>query len=89
MPSGEAMQCAGAVVASDIRVHRDVFADAGGTAPTFAALFGVNMMLTAPEGGVHADADVEQWLTETGFGQTRSLTFPPPMPHRAVTGVRP
>ena len=67
----------------------DVFADAGGTAPTFAALFGVNMMLTAPEGGVHADADVEQWLTETGFGQTRSLTFPPPMPHRAVTGVRP
>jgi SAM-dependent methyltransferase len=70
-------------------VVSDVFADAGGTTPPFAALFGVNMMLTAPEGGVHADADVLAWLVATGFSDAVARAFPPPMPHRMVTGVRP
>lgn len=33
----------------------DVFTDAGGGTPAFAALFGLNMLLTAPNGGVHAE----------------------------------
>jgi SAM-dependent methyltransferase len=76
------------LVPGGLLIVSDVFADAGGTAPAFAALFGVNMMLTAPAGGVHADADVQRWLAEAGFERTRALAFPPPMPHRAVTGVR-
>ena len=67
----------------------DVFSDAGGTGPLFATLFGLNMMLTAPNGGVHADRDVETWMQEAGFGETVVKAFPPPMPHRMVTGVKP
>ncbi len=67
----------------------DVFTDAGGTSPPFAAMFGLNMMLTAPHGGVHADADVRAWMGERGFNDLRTTPLPPPMPHRVVTGVKP
>lgn len=69
-------------------VVADVFTDAGGTQPAFAALFGLNMMLTAPDGGVHADADVRRWMADAGFADLRVTPLPPPMPHRVVTGVR-
>ena len=67
----------------------DVFADEGGTHPPFAAMFGLNMMLTAPDGGVHSDADVKRWMAEAGFGELRTAALPPPMPHRVVLGVKP
>lgn len=66
----------------------DVFTDAGGSGPTFATLFGLNMLLTAPAGGVHADADVARWMKDAGFGATEIRTFPAPMPHRVVLGVK-
>lgn len=66
----------------------DVFTDAGGTQPAFAALFGLNMMLTAADGGVHADADVHRWMSEAGFVDLRTASLPPPMPHRVVMGVK-
>ena len=66
----------------------DVFTDADHTSPMFATLFGLNMMLTAPEGGVHADADVGGWLSEGGFESIDYRPFPPPMPHRLVMGTR-
>lgn len=66
----------------------DVFADAGGTHPAFAALFGLNMMLTAPDGGVHADVDVATWIGEAGFSRSEIRPFPPPMPHRLVVGEK-
>jgi SAM-dependent methyltransferase len=69
-------------------VISDIFADEGGAGPTFATLFGLNMMLTADDGGVHADADVAQWLVEGGFEKVDRQNFPPPMPHRNVTGVK-
>jgi SAM-dependent methyltransferase len=65
----------------------DVFADEGGATPVFAALFGLNMMLSAPDGGVHADADVCRWLEEAGFHDVNAQPFPPPMPHRVVVGT--
>jgi len=65
----------------------DVFTDAGGAAPLFATLFGLNMLLTAPDGTVHADADVAEWMSAAGFGELASRSFPPPMPHRVVTGI--
>jgi SAM-dependent methyltransferase len=66
----------------------DVFADSGGLSPRFATLFGLNMLLTARDGGVHADADVQTWMNRSGFEQTRIDAFPPPMPHRLITGVK-
>lgn len=66
----------------------DVFTDAGNASPLFATLFGLNMMLTAPNGGVHADADVGQWMTDEGFGDIQYSPFPPPMPHRIVMGIK-
>ncbi len=70
-------------------VVSDVFTDQGGCQPTFAAMFGLNMMLTAPDGGVHADANVAHWMTSAGFRDTRMAPLPPPMPHRIVTGIKP
>jgi cyclopropane fatty-acyl-phospholipid synthase-like methyltransferase len=67
----------------------DVFADEGGTHPPFAAMFGLNMMLTAPDGGVHSDSDVKRWMAEAGFAELRTASLPPPMPHRVVLGVKP
>ncbi len=66
----------------------DVFTDEGGALPTFAAMFGLNMMLTAPDGGVHADADVRRWMADCGLDDLRMVPLPPPMPHRVVTGVK-
>ena len=55
----------------------------------FSALFGISMMLTAPDGCVHADADVADWMEAAGFTGIDRKPFPPPMPHRVVTGVKP
>ena len=70
-------------------VVSDVFTDRGGSQPTFAAMFGLNMMLTAPDGGVHADAAVQGWMADSGFRELRVVPLPPPMPHRVVLGVKP
>ncbi|MEO7115453.1 MAG: methyltransferase [Caldimonas sp.] len=70
-------------------VVSDVFTDLGGSQPTFAAMFGLNMMLTAPDGGVHSDADVQRWMGDCGFRDLRMAPLPPPMPHRVVFGVKP
>lgn len=67
----------------------DVFTDRGGTGPSFATLFGLNMMLTAPDGGIHADADVADWMRAAGFQDIQIRHFPPPMPHRVVFGALP
>jgi SAM-dependent methyltransferase len=65
----------------------DVFADEGGATPVFAALFGLNMMLSAPDGGIHADADVCRWMEAAGFRDVSAQPFPPPLPHRLVVGT--
>jgi len=77
-----------AVVPGGLIVVADVFTERGGTTPAFAALFGLNMMLSAPDGGVHADADVAAWMEEAGCSRIERRPFPPPMPHRVVIGTR-
>lgn len=69
-------------------VVSDVFTDAGGAEPVFAALFGLNMLLSASGGGVHADSDVAGWMTAAGLRNVSLQAFPPPMPHRVVCGTR-
>lgn len=66
----------------------DVFTEAGGAEPVFAALFGINMLLTAPDGGVHEDKQVAEWMLESGFENVTIKTFPPPLPHRLVTALK-
>jgi len=66
----------------------DVFTDAGGAQPVFAAMFGLNMMLSAPDGGVHADEDVARWMRDAGIAGTEISRFPPPMPHRLIVGQK-
>ena len=75
-----------ASIPGGLLVVSDVFTDEGGTQPAFAAMFGLNMMLTAPDGGVHADADVTRWMADCGFVELRTTPLPPPMPHRVVHG---
>ena len=64
----------------------DVFADAGGAGPKFPTLFGLNMLLTAADGGVHADADVVEWMEQASFITDPVVDFPGPMPHRVIMG---
>lgn len=75
-----------ALTTGGLLVVSDIFADAGGTSPEFATLFGLNMLLTAPDGGVHADADVAHWMESGGFTNLEKRRFPEPLPHRVVLG---
>jgi len=68
-----------ALVPGGLLIVADVFTERGGATPAFAALFGLNMMLSAPDGGVHADADVAAWMTEAGFAAVERKPFPSPM----------
>ncbi len=80
--AGLALDTGGMLIVSD------VFTDPGGKGPLFATLFGLNMMLTAPDGEVHADADVAGWMEQQQFGDINRVCFPQPMPHRIVTGIK-
>lgn len=77
-----------ALVAGGLLVVSDVFTDETGNGPLFATLFGLNMLLTAKDGGVHAAAAVGHWLEQAGFAGVRSEPFAPPMPHTMVLGVK-
>jgi 2-polyprenyl-3-methyl-5-hydroxy-6-metoxy-1,4-benzoquinol methylase len=72
----QALKSGGMVVVSD------VFTDQGGTGPLFATMFGINMMLTAVDGGVHSDGDVAGWIEAGNFSRINVIPFPQPMPHR-------
>jgi predicted O-methyltransferase YrrM len=78
-----------ALVPAGLLIVSDVLTDPSGIAPPFATLFGLNMLLTAPHGGVHRDADVIAWMEAAGLGEATVKPFPPPMPHRVVLGLKP
>lgn len=78
-----------ALVPGGLLVISDVFTDTGGAEPAFATLFGLNMLLTADDGGVHADSDVAAWMADAGFRDLQRRPFPAPLPHRVVMGVKP
>lgn len=78
----QALESGGMLVVSD------VFTDQGGAGPLFATLFGINMMLTAADGGVHSDGDVAGWMADENFSRIKVMSFPQPMPHRIITGIK-
>jgi hypothetical protein len=77
-----------ALVPGGQMIVADVFTTPEGKSP-FAALFGLNMLVSAPGGGVHSAADVAQWMSDAGFLDVALHPLPPPMPHIAVTATRP
>jgi hypothetical protein len=79
-------QASEALVPGGLLIVCDVFTDADGAGPVFATLFGLNMLLTAADGGVHADADVMMWMEQAGFTTAPAADFPGPMPHRVIEG---
>jgi hypothetical protein len=81
-------RAADCLISGGLLAVSDVFTDEGGTRPAFAAMFGLNMMLTAADGGVHSDSDVKRWMTDNGFRDLRVVPLPPPMPHRVVLGLK-
>ena len=66
----------------------DLMTDATHTAPKFSALFAVNMALTTTNGWVFSDAELKEWMRETGFDPGETRPVPPPMPHWLVTAVK-
>lgn len=63
----------------------DMMTDGTHTAPTFSALFAVNMALTTQNGWVFSDEELKGWLVEAGFTAAATQRVPPPMPHWLVT----
>jgi ubiquinone/menaquinone biosynthesis C-methylase UbiE len=63
----------------------DMMTDATHTAPTFSALFALNMALTTEHGWVFSDDELKGWLCEAGFVSAETRPVPPPMPHWLVT----
>jgi predicted O-methyltransferase YrrM len=82
-------RAARSLVAGGLLVISDVFTDEDGCSPTLATLFGLNMLLSAPHGGIHADADVAKWVADAGLKDVTRKPFPPPMPHRVVIAAKP
>lgn len=76
------------LVAGGMLIICDVFTDADGAGPKFATMFGLNMLLTAADGCVHADADVAAWMEQAGFTTEAVVNFPGPMPHRVIIGKK-
>jgi predicted O-methyltransferase YrrM len=71
----------GRIVLSDVMLEGD------GTRPVFAALFALNMLLTAPGGGAHRVEDHAAWLTTAGCEAVAVTRLPPPVPYTLVSGV--
>ena len=59
----------------------DMMTDRTHTAPTYSALFAVNMALTTENGWVFSDCELRQWFAETGFVDGCVRPLAPPMPH--------
>ncbi len=66
----------------------DLMTDRTHTAPTFSALFAVNMALTTENGWVFSDEELKSWLAMTGFDPGEAHPVPPPMPHWVLSAVK-
>jgi hypothetical protein len=59
----------------------DIMTDGGKTSPRFATLFGINMSLMRPNGGVHSRADMAGALEREGFRVVREGQVPLDYPY--------
>lgn len=59
----------------------DIMTDVTHTQPEFSALFALNMALTAENGWVFSDVELQSWVEASGFTSFSVATLPEPMPH--------
>jgi (2Fe-2S) ferredoxin/predicted O-methyltransferase YrrM len=62
----------GRIVISDFLLEPDK------TAPKFAALFSLNMLVGTRAGASYSEAEYASWLSEAGFGEVRRVRLPGP-----------
>ena len=68
----EALASGGRVVIQDFILEPDK------TAPRFAALFALNMLVGTPGGSAHSEPEYAAWLAEAGFQQVHHVRLPGP-----------
>lgn len=59
-------------------VVRDFILEPEKTAPTFAALFSLNMLVATEGGASYSAPEYEHWLREAGFAEVRRVRLPGP-----------
>jgi hypothetical protein len=59
-------------------VISDFILDADKTAPRFAALFALNMLVGTRAGASYSEPEYDAWLKEAGFGETKRVRLPGP-----------
>ncbi len=62
----------------------DVMLDAAKAPSPFAALFGLQMLLTTAEGDVFGADECAGWLSAAGFGDVTVQPLPPPLPYYVI-----
>lgn len=66
----------------------DMMLDGSKTQPVFSALFSLQMLLTSKEGEVFSSTECEKWLCLEGFGDTRVINLPAPLPYTVVSAIK-
>ena len=70
---------AGAALAPNGRlVVQDFILEPEKTAPRFAALFALNMLVGTRAGSSYSEPEYADWLREAGFGEVRRVRLPGP-----------
>ena len=59
-------------------VVSDFILEPSRTAPRFAALFALNMLVGTPSGDTYTQAEYTEWLTAAGYGGVRRVGVPGP-----------
>ena len=59
-------------------VVSDFILEANKTAPRFAALFALNMLVATRAGASYSEPEYEAWLKQAGFAETRRVRIPGP-----------
>ncbi len=75
-----ALNPGGRVIVSDIML------EPGKTAPAFAALFSLQMLLSSEAGAVFSAEECASWLEDAGFSDVTVQPLPPPLPYYVITG---
>ena len=71
-------RCREALVAGGRLVIQDFILEADKTAPRFAALFALNMLVGTPGGSSYSEPEFSAWLGEAGFREISHVRLPGP-----------
>ena len=69
-------RCFAATAAGGRVVISDFILEPDRTAPKFAALFALNMLVGTPAGNSYTEAEYTQWLNAAGYGDVRRVRLP-------------